>query len=136
MKAGLKEGRISFLPSLFANKPLYAAPSVHRFPLLTLHVSVRDEDEDGEEDGEGAHDVAPPRTDPAPRRRRRIRVRHRGFRSRVNPSVAPHAFDLFRPPSGAGCTLHHILHFAVSTVVALETRSFLLPHFCSHLLFS
>ena len=50
MKAGLKEGRISFLPSLFANKPRYVSPSVHRFPLLTLHVSVRDEDEDGEEE--------------------------------------------------------------------------------------
>ena len=88
MKAGLKEGRISFLPSLFANKPRYAAPSVHRFPFLTLHVSVRDEDEDGEkEDEEGAHDIAPPRTDPAPRRRR-IRVRHRGFRSRVNLSCS------------------------------------------------
>ena len=83
MKAGLKEGRISFLPSLFANKPRYVSPSasVHRLPFLTLHVSVRDEDGDGEGEEEGAHDFAPPRTDPASRRRRRIRVRHRGFRS-------------------------------------------------------
>ena len=76
MKAGLKEGRISFLPSLFANKPLYAAPSVHRFPLLTLHVSVRDEDDGDDEEDAGEHDFAPPETDPASRR---MRIRHRGF---------------------------------------------------------
>ena len=119
MKAGLKEGRISFLPSLFANKPRYVSPSVHRLPFLTLHMSVRNEDGDGEGEDEGAHDVAPPRTDPA-FRRRRTRVRHRGFRSRVNPSVAPRALDLFRPPAGPVCTLHHILHFGISTVAALK----------------
>ena len=80
MKAGLKEGWISFLPSLFANKPRYVAATQCGFPFLTLHVSVRDEDEDGEEEEEGAHDFAPPKRDPASRRRR-IRVRHRGFRS-------------------------------------------------------
>ena len=84
IKAGLNERRMDFFPpfpSPLANKPRYVAAAASqdvRGPseFLTLHVSVRDEDDGDDEEDAGEHDFAPPETDPASRR---MRIRHRGF---------------------------------------------------------
>ena len=94
---------------------------------LTLHVSVRDED-DGEEE-EGAHDFAPPETDSASSRRR-IRIRHRGFRSRGNlsrssPPVRSHPDvedRVLRSRRSAFCNIF-LAH--PTSVAALKTLLFL-----------